>query len=108
MAVHEVGGVPVVEAAGELDLETAGSFEAALSRALEANAERVIVDLTSVTFMDSSGVNALMSRTRSFREAGGAVPLAVGGEQQAFKVLRICGLDRLLGVHPDAESAARG
>lgn len=107
-AVHEVCGVPVVAAAGELDLETAGSFEAALRRAMEARAEKVVVDLTAVTFMDSSGVNSLVSVTRGFRESGGAVPLAVCGEQRIFKVLHICGLDRLLGVHPDAESAARG
>lgn len=106
--MREVYGVPVVEVAGELDLDTAGSFEDALSRALEAAETRVVVDLTGATFMDSSGVNSLVSRTREFREAGGEVPLAVGDDQRIFNVLSVCGLDGLLGVHPDAESAARG
>lgn len=107
-AVREIRGVPVVGAAGELDLQTAHTFEAALSRALEAAADRVVVDLTAVTFMDSSGVSSLVSLTRGFREAGDSVSLAASGEQQISKLLRVCGLDRLLGVYPDAESAVRG
>jgi anti-sigma B factor antagonist len=93
---------------GKLDLQTADTFEAALSRALEAAVDRVVVDLSAVTFMGFSGVSSLVSLTRGFREAGGSVLLAASPEQQISKLLRVCGLDRLLGVYPDAESAARG
>jgi len=106
--VRDVLGVPVVEAEGELDLAVVGRFGAALSEAAAAahHGGRMVVDLTAVSFMDSSGLGALMNGTRAFREGGGEVALAVSGGQVA-RLLRTSRLDELLGVYPDARSAAR-
>ena len=106
-SVHEDLGVPVVEAKGELDLATADRFEDALSEALGKANGRIVVDLTAVAFMDSSGVNALMNGTRGFREGGGEVAIAAA-DSPVSRVLRVARLDELLDVYPDARSAAEG
>jgi anti-anti-sigma factor len=57
--IVERDGEPVVEVAGEVDLSTAGQVEQAIA-AVAARGVRVVVDLSAVAFLDSSGVTALL------------------------------------------------
>jgi anti-anti-sigma factor len=47
----------VVAPRGELDMATAGAVEAELRRAYRAGARSILLDLTGLTFMDSSGLH---------------------------------------------------
>jgi anti-sigma B factor antagonist len=56
-----VRGVAIVAVAGEIDMDTAPAFEDALAQSVRERAEpSVVVDLSQVTFMDSSGLSALV------------------------------------------------
>lgn len=55
------GGVPVVLIMGELDLSTVESVRSAMTPMLDAKPSRVIVDLTGLDFMDSSGIALMLS-----------------------------------------------
>jgi anti-anti-sigma factor len=57
--IVEGDGAPVVEVTGEVDLSTAGQVEQAITQAAAGGA-RVVVDLSGVAFLDSSGVTALL------------------------------------------------
>jgi anti-anti-sigma factor len=52
-------GVVIAQLRGELDMETVDAIRARLAEAITSEATRLVVDLTNVTFMDSSGVELL-------------------------------------------------
>ena len=61
-------GVAVVEATGEIDLETADTFAAALRAQLAAGVDGIVVDLLEVPFMDSSGLKQLLAASNELRD----------------------------------------
>jgi anti-anti-sigma factor len=73
-----VGGMVRVTVLGELDLQTEPVLVAEVDAALAAGpAGRVVVDLTGVQFMDSSGLRALLMCRDRARAAGSTLLLAV-------------------------------
>ncbi|MFE3113410.1 STAS domain-containing protein [Kitasatospora indigofera] len=90
---------PVVEAAGELDLDGAPILHAALHRALAIPpaSPKLVIDLAAVTFCDSAGIDALLlARTETDRQG---VTLHLGHPTHAVaRVLEITGADQLIPV----------
>ena len=75
-------------ATGEIDRASAPSFTAELHNALDAGDAVIVVDLEAVTFMDSSGVHALVTAHQSAPER-----LRLGSVHPAVqRVLEITGL----------------
>jgi anti-anti-sigma factor len=66
-----------VRVTGELDLATAAILAQALSQA-EARAQRVVLDLRELTFMDSAGVHAILDATLRATAAGRRLVLVRG------------------------------
>lgn len=87
--VHSAGDCAVVVASGEIDIWTCPALQQALDAAMESS-KRVIVDLTDVTFLDSSGL-AVLLRARTHGLQDGAVPLA-GAGGMVRRVLTIGGV----------------
>ena len=83
---------PSVIAWGEIDVSTVARLEAALEAAIETGGSGVVVvDLTEVTFIDSSGLGALVAGLKQAQQRGGT--LVVRGIQGApRKVFEITGL----------------
>ena len=94
-------GYTVVWAHGEIDMATAPDLTQELSEAVRAHPCRVIVDLTQVTFMDSTGFSALV---RARAEGNGELRL-VGASGMVCEVLRITGLEEVFPVHSTIEEA---
>jgi anti-sigma B factor antagonist len=69
-------GATVLVAKGRLDFHAAGTLRRQLLRLIEAGATRLVVDLSGVTSIDSSGVGALIFGLKSARNAGGDLRLA--------------------------------
>ena len=61
------GNVHVVAVSGEVDLFTAPEFKQRVMAPIAAGIDRVIVDLTETTFIDSSSLGALIGRTAGSR-----------------------------------------
>ena len=66
----------------------------------------LVVDLTAVPFIDSSGLAALVSGLKATRQAGGTLKLA-GLNEQARTVFRLTRLERVFELYPDAAAAQR-
>lgn len=82
----------VVTVRGELDLASAPTLREALDAGLQPDLPRVAVDLTEVTFMDSSTLGVLVAALKQARRRGGELRL-VGVQGSPAKVIALTGLD---------------
>lgn len=96
---HEViDGVRVLRLRGELDLHGAESLRLAGREAGEGSGADMVIDLRGVTFIDSSGLGALLGRYRQVTYGGGRVVL-VGGPPQVRQVLELAGVTRTIPLY---------
>lgn len=93
--VREVDGACVVLVSGEVDLASAGDLRSALATAAAQRPARLVVDLTAVSFVDSSGLGAIAGGLRAQREHGGGLDV-VGAAAHVRRVFEISGLGELL------------
>ena len=104
LARDDRDGVAVFVLDGSLDAAAAPGIEGALMDAIDGGARRVLVDLSGVPFVDSSGLSVLIRAFEKTREHGGR--LAVAGVRESVKpVLRLTRLDRVLEVMDDPARA---
>ena len=96
-------GVAVIVCPARVSMAVAASFRDAIGAAVE-QAPRVVVVLGATTFIDSSGLGALVSGLKTCRQAGGDLRIAAAGEQ-VRTVLKLTNLDRILRAHPTVEDA---
>jgi anti-sigma B factor antagonist len=94
----------VFELHGSLDIATSPTVRAALVEASERGDHRIVVDLSEVDFLDSTGLGALIGAQRRAREYDGEVRLVVK-EGQIVRLLRITGLLKVFGVYPTLRDA---
>ncbi len=102
--VHAVDGTQVFELSGSLDIATSPTVRAALGEASERGNHQLIVDLTNVEFLDSTGLGALIGAQRRAKEVSGDVRLVVK-EGQILRLLRITGLLRVFPVYASLDAA---
>ena len=72
--VEQVSGCAVVHAGGEIDAGTVHGFDEVVTEAASL-ASHVIIDLAQVTFVDSSGLGALIVARQTARERSGSMSL---------------------------------
>jgi len=94
----------IVSVEGDLDIATAGDLRSAVQSAIDAHGPWLILDFSALDFMDSSGLNAVISAYRLVRERGGSLALAAPNER-VTKVIRLVGLHRQLPVHRTVAAA---
>jgi anti-sigma B factor antagonist len=102
--VHVAGEMQVFELVGSLDIATSPTVRAALTSASERGNHRLVVDLTQVDFLDSTGLGALIGGQRRAKEFNGEVRL-VAKEGQILRLLRITGLLKVFAVYATLEDA---
>ncbi|MET7426608.1 STAS domain-containing protein [Dactylosporangium sp. NPDC005555] len=106
-AISTFNGHSVVRADGELDVSTAPALRQAITTALDEGDGTVIVDLTTVTFMDSTTLGVLIGIHNRVRQGTGALGL-VCPDDKIRRIFRITGLDKVFTLHdtvPDAAGA---
>lgn len=99
---HGVGHV-VLSATGDIDLATASRFRDAGFEAVGIEPTIIVIDLSGVTFMDSTGIGVLVLLRRKARARRSSLRLVSSRRTDA--ILRISGLDKAFDVRPDLASA---
>ncbi|MFD4587627.1 STAS domain-containing protein [Streptomyces sp. NPDC058423] len=94
----------VVTIRGELDVDTATLLHHHLANQALHGRRHLVLDLSAVGFMDSSGLNVLIRATRETRATGGDLHLAAPTPPVA-KLFDLTGLSLTTAVHADVESA---
>ncbi len=89
------GAVLTASLIGELDHHAAADLRQRIDTAvLSCRPRRLVVDLSRLTFMDSSGIGLIMGRYRLMVSLGGEVRLA-GTSPRMERMIRLAGLDKL-------------
>ena len=94
-----IGGGTVIVARGDLDYGAADRFRACVERALQPPPGTLYLDLRLVTFVDSSGMGALVSAHKLTERAGSRLVLE-SPSAMLLRTLRTAGLVNLFGLPP--------
>jgi anti-sigma B factor antagonist len=92
---------------GEIDLHVSPSVTASLNQMIEKKPERMVVDLSEVTYIDSAGLAALIEAMQKVEGYGGKFLLA-GLQETVRSIFEISRLDQVFQIFPDADAALAG
>ena len=101
-----VDGRTVVQVVGEIDVYTAPQLRERLDQEIEAGRHDLVVDLSGVSFMDSTGLGVLVGRLKQIRLNDGSMRL-VCAHDRVLKVFVITGLDKVFAIYPDGRRGRR-
>lgn len=95
----------VLGVSGEVDVATADRLKEAVTQALaESSADRVVLDLSEVSFMDSSGLAALVHAHKAAEEQRTSLVVS-SPTSRLSRILDLTGLDRVLRVTATVDEA---
>ena len=99
-------GRTVVSLRGELDAHEASGLRKTFADALERAPQvaPVVLDLTQVTFLDSTALGCIVGLLRRVREAGGELRVVLPAGP-ALRIFEITGLDSVLSTYPTRAAA---
>jgi anti-sigma B factor antagonist len=97
------GEASIVAVEGELDLSTAPRLKWMLVDSLEAGVRQLVVDLSRVTFMDSTALGVLVGVNRSL-EPGVRLAL-VGSHEKVLQIFEFSGIDSAFAIFPTRSEA---
>jgi anti-anti-sigma factor len=97
------GGITKVVLEGNLGIEGAAAVDLQMN-VIAGNRKAVLVDLQKVSFIGSMGLRSLVAPARAITRRGGKIVL-FGPNESVEKVLKTSGIDTLIPVHHDLESA---
>lgn len=86
--IKEISGYNILYLAGEIDVYTAPALKAAINKLLDTGIAHLVIDMSDVGYMDSSGFGALLSAVKRLAPNGGTVNL----------VNCSSGIERILGI----------
>ena len=96
----------VIAPAGEIDFAGIAGFRAALADAARGEAHRLVVDLTDVTFIDSTGLGALIELQAHLRREKRELAVVTPGGTAAAVLLELAGLRGRLPIFETREAAS--
>lgn len=99
-------GVHAVRAVGEIDLHSVELFEDCVHEILAQNPRKLLIDLSRVVFMSSSGIGVIMTANAALGDQEGALVL-VGVKGVVEEALRLIGLLDLFPMAASVEEALR-
>jgi len=99
--ISEKQGVSIVAFTGEVDLESSPAAREILLKCLESTS-KVIVDLSEVTYIDSSGVASLVEALQAAKKNGSQFSLAATSEPTR-RVLELARLDKVFTLYDSVD-----
>jgi anti-sigma B factor antagonist len=89
---------------GEIDLHVSPRIAGSLRNLIKEKPEQVVIDLSKVTYIDSSGLAVLIEGMQNVEGYGGKFALA-GLQERVRPIFEIARLDQVFRIFPDAASA---
>jgi anti-sigma B factor antagonist len=99
------GALPLLRVRGELDIYTAPRLKEAIIAALGPERSFLAIDLSGVSFLDSTGSQVLMSAKQRTAERGGELYI-IGAQRQVLRLFHLVGLDQIFHLCDEADLPA--
>lgn len=102
--------IVVIELEGEIDIYTAPEFRDVLLQAIDGGARKVVVDVSKVTFMDSTGLGVFVSGEKRIRPLGGLLVIVCRDEtiRRIFQITGLADVFTFSETREDALQVAAG
>jgi len=107
MKVNTYMGVTVVDLREKaLDASNSEQFKKSMAETLQSH-DKVVIDLTRVEFVDSSGCGALLSCLRQLGDRGGELKLC-SVQKNVERLFELVRMNRIIDIYPSKEDALKG
>jgi len=106
MKIRKVDDISVVDLAGDVDAFTCLKLREAIVDLVNEGESRVVIGMSNVNYIDSSGLGTLVGGLRRVSEKKGGLAIS-GATPQIKKVLSITGLNRVFRLFEDEGGAVR-
>jgi anti-sigma B factor antagonist len=99
--------VVVLIAGGEIDFAASPQLKRRMADHIDAGARRLILDLSTVSFIDSTAIGVLVGAVMRLHELGGGSLAVVCTEdnERVMQIFEIAGIDSLITLHRTREEA---
>jgi anti-anti-sigma factor len=104
-AVINADEIVVGALSGEIDLSNAKALEGEIADAVPNTARGMVLDLSKLTYLDSSGIRLLLSLAGRLRWHGQDLVLAAPPESRCRRVLSLAGIDSTVHIETTVEGA---
>ncbi len=102
---EERDGVVIASVEGEIDSSNASDLRLALSDRLPSSSSALVLDLSRVTYLDSSGIQLLFDLGRRLAARRQAIRLVVPERAPMRRVLELCAVDGVAPMDGDLDSS---
>jgi anti-sigma B factor antagonist len=105
---HTVDGVLVIAVTGEIDMENAAALRQAVTAGIDrTRGEPCVLDLTSVAFLGSAGLTALVQATQHAEARREPLRIVVDSNRPVIRPIQVTGLDDVLSLYHSVDEAAQ-
>ena len=105
VAIDQTEPVVLITASGELDAATVSRLDSAIDEAIRTSEHHVVLAAMDVTFVDSTGITALVSGLRRLNRARRRLALACPPDGPLGRALQLTGLDHTFELHATTDGA---
>jgi len=103
----DAGDVRTINITGRLDVEGANSVSEQLVSLAQAAKKGVVVDLSTLKFLASIGIRALITSAKAVKARGGKMALVVDANSTVAMSIKATGVDQLVPVYDSTPEAAK-
>lgn len=103
--IERRGDMVLARLTGELDISEASQVGERIASSVDPSARGVVVDLSGLSFMDSSGVSMLFALARRVGSRRQALRIVARPDGPVGRVLDMVGFGRAASVHEELEAA---
>jgi anti-sigma B factor antagonist len=107
LIASSTGAQTVLEVRGEVDVHSATQLQNRLFEIIGSGQRSVVVDLSWLSFLDSTGLGALAAARNQAQQTGAELRLVCRSERM-LKLFRITGLDAVFDIYPTVPQAIAG
>lgn len=104
---RQPNGLAVVHLSDHVDTTHVPMFKERVDAEFNAGTKKYVLDLSRVTFLDSTGMGSLVSVLRRARELGGDVKLVWPERETTRQLLRVIRFDKVFDIKATVEDALR-
>jgi anti-anti-sigma factor len=107
ISFSDAGEIRTIVVSGRLDVDGTDSVASKLVELTGEPKKGVIIDLSSLKFLASIGIRALVSAAKAVKARGGKLVLVVDSGSSVMMSIKATGVDQLVPIFDDTDDAAR-